>query len=226
MSELASGQTPKKAIKKRRKRGQTRPAIINAAIELLMKEGPEALTTIRLAKEVDIVQSGFYAHFKTIEECLRALVDEIDTKVREPLAQQMAQLRMTDAGDVELLEDFYEVLFDRVNENWKLMEVFLHFRGDHSLVGRLIAEFETSLIDDLTLHLREMRDVNTLVPVFEDASDNVLNALSHIMISQSLVGIMQWKKGFMPRKMLARFLAEQTSKIGDSTKAAGMRLQK
>ena len=209
-----------KVKKTRRKRGQTRPAIMQAAITLLMQEGPEALTTTRLSKEVGIVQSGFYAHFKTIEECLHAVVKEIDINVRTPLAEQMAQLRLTDAGDVHLLEAFYEVVFDRVEENWQLMEVFLHLRGDHSIVGRMLSDFENSLATDLALHLHELRDVNTLERVFDGLSEKHFMALSKMLLSQSLIGIMQWKTGNIERGVLARLLAQQTSKIGASTSAA------
>ncbi|MFC4701330.1 TetR/AcrR family transcriptional regulator [Glaciecola siphonariae] len=213
-----------KQKKTRRKRGQTRPAILDAAVRLLMQEGPETLTTTRLAKEVGIVQSGFYAHFRTIDECLKAVVAEIDTNVRAPLADQMAQLRLTDAGDVELLDEFYHVLFDRVEENWPLMEVFLHFRGDHSSIGKMIADFEMSLVSDLQLHLMEMRDTVSLEKVFGNAPEKMLLALAQMMISQALVGIMQWKLGNISRDVLARLLAEQTSKVGESAKAAGIRI--
>ncbi len=219
-TNASSEVTPVK--KTRRKRGQTRIAIIEAAIELLMQEGPSALTTINLAEKVGIVQSGFYAHFKTIEECLHALVHEIDLKVRQPLAKQMVQLRLTDAGDPELLEVFYKQLFDLVEENWKLMEVFLHFRGDHSIVGKMLNDFETSMVQDLTEHLRAIRDVTTQEPAFGDASTNHLNVLSHMMLNQGLVGMYHWKMGNISKQTLVRLLSQHISKIGPSAHAAGI----
>ncbi|MBT0585259.1 TetR/AcrR family transcriptional regulator [Alteromonas oceanisediminis] len=215
---------PKQAVTKtRRKRGETRVEILRTVMRLLMQEGPDVISTTRLAKEVGIVQSGFYAHFKTIEECLHAVVHEIDVNVRTPLSNSMAQLRLTDASDVDLLEQFFDELFDTVQNNWSLMELFLHYRGDHSVVGRLIGEFESSLVADLQAHLRALQHSDTVEPVFDDMSDLTLSALAHLMMSQSLVGISQWKSDAISRKMLARYLAEQTAHIGKSIEAAQAR---
>jgi AcrR family transcriptional regulator len=171
---------------------------------------------------VGIVQSGFYAHFKTIEACLHALVHEIDLNVRQPIAEQMAKLRLTDAGDPALLEEFYTQLFKLVEQNWPLMEVFLHYRGDHSIVGKMLHDFESSLVEDLTQHLSALRDVRTLQPAFDQVSTENLNVISHMMLNQCLVGIYHWKIGNIEKHTLVKLLSQHISKIGESSNAAGI----
>ncbi|MCS7057649.1 MAG: TetR/AcrR family transcriptional regulator, partial [Meiothermus sp.] len=59
-----------KPQRKRRDGQATRERLIQATVEILSREGLGAVSTARVARDAGIVQSGFYAHFASLEECV------------------------------------------------------------------------------------------------------------------------------------------------------------
>ena len=59
----------------------TRQLLLDAAVELLVNEGRSGITTGRLARRADVVQSAFYNHFASVDDCIQAALAEIQRQV-------------------------------------------------------------------------------------------------------------------------------------------------
>jgi AcrR family transcriptional regulator len=60
------------------RRERNRKQLIDATLELVAREGSGALTVTRIARAAGMDPSGFYAHFKSAEECAQAAASEFD----------------------------------------------------------------------------------------------------------------------------------------------------
>ena len=198
-------------------RGQalSRDALVDAAVALVREDGPDALTTGRLARRVGITQSGFYAHFRNLDACLDALAERLQVEVRRPIADGMAALRASDPGDPDELTVYFETLFALVEERAVLRDLFLPHRGDRSEVGRRRAACERDLVDDLTHHLAAI-----VRPTGE--GEATCRTLAHMLIEQSFTVLAAWQRGDVARPAATRLLAEQTARLGASAHAAGL----
>lgn len=59
----------------------TRQRLLDAAVELLIDEGGAGLTTGRLTEQAGVVQSAFYNHFASVDECKQAALREVRSRV-------------------------------------------------------------------------------------------------------------------------------------------------
>lgn len=140
----------------RRKSGEaTRERLLGAATELLHREGPGALTTARLAREVQMVQSGFYTHFSSVDQLLLEATGRIGTRLRRLIQQGLARLRAQGGGGVSELQALFEVVLQWVAEERVFVTLVLRHRRDASPVGAafgaLIAQFHADLATHLLL---------------------------------------------------------------------------
>ncbi|WP_027883489.1 TetR/AcrR family transcriptional regulator [Meiothermus rufus] len=94
--------------KGRRARPNTRERILQAAIELISREGLEAVSTTRLAQAAGVVQSGFYAHFTSLEECLVSAAEVVGGCIRALLGRSLGELRQAGAADFEGIVRLYQ----------------------------------------------------------------------------------------------------------------------
>ena len=191
---------------------------LDAAEGVVLRDGPDALRTGRIAKELGVVQSGFYAHFTNMDECLAALADRIDGRVRVPLSEGMARLRGVDAGAVDELTPYFTDVLSLVRRENRLMRIFLRFRRDHSPIGQAMQHFRDRLIADLADHL------DAILPPHRTAARRAQHcrAMASLLFVNSLAGIESWMADELEEEVVVRILAEQTSKLGDSARAAGM----
>lgn len=59
----------------------TRQQLLDAAVELLVQEGRSGVTTGRLTGRAGVVQSAFYNHYASVEDCIQAALAEIRRRV-------------------------------------------------------------------------------------------------------------------------------------------------
>lgn len=85
----------------------TRQRLIDAAIDIICTKGPAGLTTGNIAHGAGLQQSSFYAYFKNVEQCLKAIA----TDLTESLQHAELELRQANAlliGDRGRLEEGIE----------------------------------------------------------------------------------------------------------------------
>ena len=177
----------------------------------------DTVTTGRLTREIGIVQSGFYAHFDSIEACLREIARTARDRLRAPIRDAIVTLRDTDPADIELLTGFYVDLLERVEAQSRFMALFLRRRRDESEVGRLLREFEAELESDLVDHLAAIG--------LGGGGRARTRLLARLLLAQSYAAAEAWLDGArdpaLGRDALARLLAGLTSGFGPIVLAAG-----
>lgn len=209
------GRPPARRGRPPRGEALSRNALVDAAVALVREDGPDALSTGRLAQRVGITQSGFYAHFRNLDACLDAIAERLETEVRRPIADGMAALRAADPADPDALTLYFETLFDLVVERAVLRDLFLPYRGDRSEVGQRLATCEANLVDDLTEHLAAI-----VRPVGDGRA--TCRTLAHMLIEQSFTVLLAWQREEIARGAATRLLAEQTARLGASAHRAGL----
>lgn len=65
---------------------ETRAEILETATDILVTEGYEALTTQRLADELDVTEAGVYYHFDSKDDLLVAMVEHLEAKFEDVLS--------------------------------------------------------------------------------------------------------------------------------------------
>lgn len=136
----------------------TRERLVEAAIRLLGDEGPDAVTTTRLAAEVGIVQSGFYSHFGRVDDIVELAAERIGAGIQALLVDHMAALRAEDPGDVEALTRLYIQSLGKLDQERGFVELFTRHRRDPTPIGRVLAEIGRQLRTQVADHL-ELIDV-------------------------------------------------------------------
>lgn len=141
-------------MKRRSQSGEaTRERLVEAALEVLATDGPAALTTARLARAADIVQSGFYVHFSGVDACLAEATTRIGERLRGLILQGLAELRAVGGGDAGQLARFYGSVLGWLGAERRFIELFLRYRRDPSPPGRALAALLARFHDDVAEHL-------------------------------------------------------------------------
>lgn len=143
-------------MKHERKRSDgeaTRERLLWAAEELLSLEGLPGVTTARLAAAAGIVQSGFYAHFGSVEECMVAVAERIGERVLRPVEKGLATLRARGPSDPELIRAQYQRVFGVLEAEWRFVELVLRYHREPTPLGQvlsgLMARLRRLIVDHL-----------------------------------------------------------------------------
>lgn len=169
----------------------TRQRLIDATIDIIRTEGVGALTTGKIANAAGIQQPGFYAHFKNVDECLRAAADQLAASMLDAEVK-MRRERAFQVTDRERLPDGIarmKLALGLWIENRRFSELLMRCRYDDSPLGetgrqvfRRARELLTEDILELavkngisTRYLREIELIATfLIASFGNAIDLLL----------------------------------------------------
>lgn len=142
-----------KSQRKRRDGQVTRERLIQATVEILSREGLGAVSTARVARDAGIVQSGFYAHFSSLEDCVVMAAEHIGQRIQSTVTEGLSLLREQGAGDFELVMAQYHRVLTELEAEWQFVELLLRYFRDPSPLGRTLAAIQRSIRDELTHHL-------------------------------------------------------------------------
>lgn len=143
---------------RRGKRGETRQLLIRVTLDLLRQEGIAALTTGRIAKAAGIAQPGFYAHFKSLDDCIESALTEVADDMREKIsaARERAFNRfqsVEDVANVEAIRASYADTLEVLLADRAVAELMLRHRRDPTLLGglmmRTLDAFRADLVADM-----------------------------------------------------------------------------
>jgi AcrR family transcriptional regulator len=153
----AGRRTGRAAHKRRRgSRNETRQRLVDAAIELIRQGGAERLTTVRVAAGAGIVQSGFYMHFRNIDEIKRAAAQQIAADVRQFIAEHRRRGRQGNDADPEAVHEHYQATLQLFLFERRFAELLLRYRHDPSPLGEVLRELIDQLRGDLVDDLRQL----------------------------------------------------------------------
>ncbi len=155
----------RKAAKPRKRgtREQTRQRLLDATIDLIRREGLAVLSTVSITEQAGIVQSGFYAHFKNLDECLAAAAEQVVDRQRlvqsDFRSRAYAQLLgVDDMVRYESMRALWERSLDLMLEDRSFAELFLRFRRDASPLGKRVRKVFDQARADMA------RDMNEVAP--------------------------------------------------------------
>ena len=198
------------ALARKRRDGRTRERIIQAAIEIMGQEGLEAVSTTRLTRAAGVVQSGFYAHFASVEECLVVAAETIGDRIRVLLSNCLAELRQVGAIDPEKITEIYKRVLLELEVNWKFVEMFIRYFREPTPLGQTLARIQRNLRQDLTDHL---------VLVLNRSKDRVSHSevalMADLLVSMTLAAAqtLRWESD-LKLERVAWLLANQTVQLG------------
>lgn len=96
------------------KRGQTREALMAAALDLVVKKAPfSALSLREVTKKAGVVPTAFYRHFPDMSALGLTLLDESFRTLRH----MMRQVRQEELPNERMLRGSLEVYFNYVRNN-------------------------------------------------------------------------------------------------------------
>lgn len=161
------------------------------------------MSTGRLSERAGIVQSGFYAHFGSVEECTLVAAERIGQRLRGLIVRKMSEEDTIDTG---ALAWFVEGMLGRLEGEWKFVELMLRYRRDPSPLGEVMSRFYEQVREDVVSNLIEVGP-----PVGIKQEDRLLLVpAAHSIVMQFVTALECIAGGWAPeRKMLAKHLAAQ-----------------
>ncbi|WP_333766922.1 TetR/AcrR family transcriptional regulator [Streptomyces sp. IBSBF 2435] len=121
------------------RRGDTRRRIQQVALELFAEQGYEKTSLREIAERLDVTKAALYYHFKTKEDILSSIAEDLARPMRELITWAETQPR-TLATKQELLRRYSDIL-------WGSVDLFRFFQENQATVRELtIGEtFRTSV---------------------------------------------------------------------------------
>jgi AcrR family transcriptional regulator len=135
------------------RRGDTRRRIQDVALELFAERGYEKTSLREIAEHLDVTKAALYYHFKTKEDILISITDDLARPVDELIAWAQSQPR-TLATKQEVLRRYSDVLwgaaplFRFMQENQatvRELSIGESFRSKISTLNGLLTESESAL---------------------------------------------------------------------------------
>ncbi|MFJ7047033.1 TetR/AcrR family transcriptional regulator [Streptomyces sp. NPDC101112] len=107
----SAGVTPAGAAPKRHRRGDTRQRIQDVALELFAEQGYEKTSLREIAERLEVTKAALYYHFKTKEDILVSLFQDLQRPIDELIEWADHQPRTLDTKR-EILRRYSEALAD------------------------------------------------------------------------------------------------------------------
>jgi AcrR family transcriptional regulator len=103
--------------------------IVDGALELLEREGQEALTLRRLAKEAGVTANALYRYFSSLDALIAAAADAVARRLYFAIEQGMAELP-DDADEEARVRKLLNVYSDFADSNPTLYRTFLSAKAE------------------------------------------------------------------------------------------------
>ncbi|GIW24826.1 TetR/AcrR family transcriptional regulator [Meiothermus sp.] len=203
-----------KAQRKRRDGQATRERLVQATVEILSREGLGAVSTARVARDAGIVQSGFYAHFASLEDCVVEAAQHIGQRIHDTIREGLAHLREQGVGDFELVLAQYRRILDQLEAQWQFVELLLRYFREPTPLGHTLAAIQQSIRDELTHHLMAL-----LKPLdIPDGGRPEAAYLADLMVNMLLSSVqsLRWEPA-LNRELVAYLLTVETISMAART---------
>ncbi len=144
------------SVRKRSNGLATYQKMVQAAVSIMREEGPGGVTTARLAEASGIVQSGFYTHFKNVDEAIVAAAEQTGQRLREVIRSWRAEIVALGGGTVQQLAEHYAALLKLLLRERHFTELYLQYRRAPGSLGVVLRRFEANVLRDVSVHLEQM----------------------------------------------------------------------
>ena len=157
------------SVRKRSRGRATYQKIVEAALTIMREEGPEGVTTTRLAEASGIVQSGFYTHFSNVDEALIAAAEATGGRLRALFHDWREEIVALEGGSVAQLAAHYERLLGLLLRDRPFTELYLQYRRAPTPLGETLRRFEGDVVGDVASHLARLMHPEDEAPRGVDA---------------------------------------------------------
>ncbi|MGH2604323.1 MAG: TetR family transcriptional regulator, partial [Dehalococcoidia bacterium] len=176
-SRRRSGVPPERAEGRQERKERTRQALLDAGLALVAEHGFAGLSLRQIAREVGIVPTAFYRHFRDLDELGLALVAESFGTLRQML--RAARHDITDYRTV--IDQSVEILEQYVAQRRAHFQFIARERSSGVLVIRQAIRWELRLfVSELALDLSRF-------PVLSEWPAQDLQALAELIVNSMVV---------------------------------------
>ena len=127
----------------------TRHRLMQAALQLLMRQEHESLTTGRIAQLAGVAQATFYVHFRDIDDLLAALARDVVERLQPVLTRLRLQFD-TSQHFATALRQSYRIPLETIVAHADLLRLFMtEYHRPNSPLGASAR----SLLASLSRHL-------------------------------------------------------------------------
>lgn len=127
----------------------TRKRLLDAAVESLINRPGDRITTGQLAAEAGVVQSAFYNHFASVDECRQAALDEVGDLVTGIVAIIVERVRAPGTSSADNMEALLAQIFRHAKSDPPLLRLMLH-RSHSPELAPVIAKVMDDLHESMT----------------------------------------------------------------------------
>jgi AcrR family transcriptional regulator len=138
---------------RRERTERTRRRLMDASVDLLFESGLGAVTTVQITKRAGIVQSGFYKHFASIDECVIERLEQFEKQIAVQLNDAIRSIHDADPFDeqswAEMLDGVFGIFLRERRYSWLL----LRYRHDPTPIGRALSKTIARVRSELATNL-------------------------------------------------------------------------
>lgn len=182
------------ASTRRRSKAETRDLLLNATLNVLHRGGESAISSVSITAEAGVAQSLFYQHFTNLEECVAEASEKITNEIREAVALHRHHMYETTSGEGVALEKSFQDMFELVEKQRPLMQLFLRHRSDPLALNGVMYRFSQGLSIDLADQL--MTRFSNLG--IQKLPEGWVEALAEDLVAISLSAIERYLEGRGP----------------------------
>lgn len=174
-----------KTITREQKKRQTRQAFYNAILDLCMTgQGFGSISLRQVTREVGVVPTAFYRHFRDMEELGKSLVeDELGlalATLREHM--QLGKKRDFDHQIAKSVQLFFSAV-DAQPRYW-LFLVSERFGGSNAV--------RNAISDQIAVSIKIISEDLKLQPAFSHINETDRNLLSEVALNMALAWVVEW----------------------------------
>jgi AcrR family transcriptional regulator len=152
-TKRAELERPARRSRRDPRRERNRKQLIDATLELVAREGSGGLTVTRIARAAGIDPSGFYAHFKSSQECEEAAAAELNRYIGSLLQPYLSVRALRHAtGSTAALEQLLHAWL--AEPRWS--QLMLRARHEDSAIGKLVRAILDGVRKDIGTLLWDM----------------------------------------------------------------------
>lgn len=139
---------------RRASKERTRQKLVKATLRVLLRDGPAALTTGRIAESAGVAQPTFYVHFSGMEEALQEAAALVEERLLSRLKEERKGIQL--GGPTDMIRHAFQASVDALVSEPRITELFLRHRRDvSSPLGKrfrhILDAARRDLLNDLTL---------------------------------------------------------------------------
>lgn len=130
----------------------TRKRLVEATLEVLSEEGPEKLTTGRIARAAGLSQPSFYLYFSDMEDAQRAALREVGQQLRTVVREARSKVVMKPNA----VRGAYAAAVTYFTAHPVFTKLLLRHRRDPTLLGRGLSEILSEAHEDFLTDLKAL----------------------------------------------------------------------